>query len=29
MFPRVIVIGALGRCGRGAVEMARKMGIPK
>ena len=29
MFPRVIVIDALGRCGRGAVEMARKMGIPK
>ena len=29
MFPRVIVIGALGRCGRGAVEMAHKMGIPK
>jgi saccharopine dehydrogenase (NAD+, L-lysine forming) len=26
--PRVIVIGALGRCGRGAVEMALKAGIP-
>ena len=24
-----MVIGALGRCGRGAVEMAHKMGIPK
>lgn len=29
VFPRIIVIGALGRCGRGAVEMAHKMGIPK
>ena len=27
--PRIIVVGALGRCGRGAVEMAGKMGIPK
>ncbi|KAI1160435.1 hypothetical protein F5B18DRAFT_654701 [Nemania serpens] len=26
--PRVIVIGALGRCGRGAVDMAVKAGIP-
>lgn len=26
--PRVIVIGALGRCGRGAVDMALKAGIP-
>jgi len=29
VFPRIIVIGALGRCGRGAVEMAHKIGIPK
>jgi len=29
VFPRIIVIGALGRCGRGAVEMAYKIGIPK
>jgi len=27
-FPRVIVIGALGRCGRGAVDMCLKAGIP-
>lgn len=26
--PRVIVIGALGRCGRGAVDMCQKAGIP-
>ncbi|EMR67133.1 mitochondrial Homoaconitase [Eutypa lata] len=26
--PRVIVIGALGRCGRGAVDMALKAGVP-
>ncbi|KAK1771011.1 Saccharopine dehydrogenase [Phialemonium atrogriseum] len=26
--PRVIVIGALGRCGRGAVDMCQKVGIP-
>lgn len=29
VFPRIIVIGALGRCGRGALEMANKIGIPK
>ena len=23
------MIGALGRCGKGAVEMAHKMGVPK
>lgn len=27
--PRVIVIGALGRCGRGAVDMCLKAGIPE
>jgi len=27
--PRVIVIGALGRCGRGAVDMALKAGVPE
>ncbi|KAI9872875.1 MAG: Saccharopine dehydrogenase, partial [Pleopsidium flavum] len=26
--PRVLVIGALGRCGRGAVELCQKAGIP-
>ncbi|KAH9906359.1 hypothetical protein F4778DRAFT_769454 [Xylariomycetidae sp. FL2044] len=26
--PRVIVIGALGRCGRGAVDMCLKAGVP-
>ena len=26
--PRVLVIGALGRCGRGAVELCQKVGIP-
>jgi saccharopine dehydrogenase (NAD+, L-lysine-forming) len=26
--PRVLVIGALGRCGRGAVDLALKVGIP-
>ena len=29
VFPRIFVIGALGRCGRGAVQMAHKIGIPK
>lgn len=27
--PRVIVIGALGRCGSGAVEALRKVGVPE
>ncbi|KAL8364609.1 hypothetical protein RB595_003750 [Gaeumannomyces hyphopodioides] len=27
--PRVIVIGALGRCGRGAVDLCLKAGLPK
>jgi saccharopine dehydrogenase (NAD+, L-lysine forming) len=27
-FPQVIVIGALGRCGSGAVDAARKAGVP-
>lgn len=27
--PRVIVIGALGRCGSGAVEALRKAGVPE
>ena len=26
--PRVLVIGALGRCGNGAVELCQKVGIP-
>jgi len=26
--PRVLVIGALGRCGRGAVDLCRQVGIP-
>ncbi|KAH7107008.1 saccharopine dehydrogenase [Auriculariales sp. MPI-PUGE-AT-0066] len=26
---RVLVIGALGRCGRGAVELFRKIGVPE
>lgn len=26
--PRVLVIGALGRCGRGAVELFEKVGVP-
>lgn len=25
--PRVLVIGALGRCGRGAVELCEKVGV--
>lgn len=29
VFPRIFVIGALGRCGKGAVEMAHKIGVPK
>ncbi|ODQ55826.1 saccharopine dehydrogenase Lys3 [Saitoella complicata NRRL Y-17804] len=28
-YPRILVIGALGRCGSGAVDMARKAGIPE
>ncbi|KAF8476895.1 hypothetical protein BDZ91DRAFT_708299 [Kalaharituber pfeilii] len=27
--PRVLVIGALGRCGTGAVELCRKAGVPE
>jgi saccharopine dehydrogenase (NAD+, L-lysine forming) len=27
--PRVLVIGALGRCGRGAVDLCRHVGIPE
>ena len=27
--PRVIVIGALGRCGSGAVDALRKSGVPE
>lgn len=27
--PRVIVIGALGRCGKGAVDFCREVGIPE
>jgi saccharopine dehydrogenase (NAD+, L-lysine forming) len=27
--PRVLVIGALGRCGRGAVDLCRQAGIPE
>lgn len=26
--PRVLVIGALGRCGRGAVDLCKQVGIP-
>ena len=29
VFPRIIVIGALGRCGKGALEIAHKLGVPK
>ena len=28
-FPRVIVIGALGRCGKGAVDLCSTVGIPE
>lgn len=27
-YPRIIVIGALGRCGKGALDMAHRVGIP-
>ncbi|KAJ7385010.1 Saccharopine dehydrogenase [Desmophyllum pertusum] len=27
-YPRVIIIGALGRCGKGALDLAYKVGIP-
>lgn len=27
--PRIVVIGALGRCGKGALDMALKAGIPR
>jgi len=29
VFPRIMVIGALGRCGKGALEIAYKLGLPK
>lgn len=28
-YPKVMVMGALGRCGRGACDFARKAGIPE
>ena len=28
-YPRIIVMGAEGRCGKGAIEMAEKLGIPR
>lgn len=28
-YPQVLVIGALGRCGSGAVELCRKAGVPE
>ncbi|KAH3666924.1 hypothetical protein OGAPHI_003374 [Ogataea philodendri] len=28
-YPKVLVIGALGRCGSGAVDLCRKVGIPE
>ena len=28
-YPRVIIIGALGRCGKGAIDLAQKAGIPR
>ena len=27
-YPTVLIIGALGRCGRGAIEMCREAGLP-
>ncbi|KAI9794027.1 MAG: Saccharopine dehydrogenase [Peltula sp. TS41687] len=27
-YPRVLIIGALGRCGRGAIELFEKAGVP-
>ena len=29
LYPKVMVMGALGRCGKGAVEFAQKLGIPE
>ncbi|KAL6714364.1 Saccharopine dehydrogenase [Lecanora helva] len=29
VYPRILVIGALGRCGTGALELARRVGIPE
>ncbi|XP_067055325.1 uncharacterized protein [Acropora muricata] len=29
VFPSIIVIGALGRCGKGAIDLAHKVGIPE
>ncbi|XP_031562025.1 saccharopine dehydrogenase [NAD(+), L-lysine-forming]-like [Actinia tenebrosa] len=28
LFPKIIIIGALGRCGKGALDLANKVGIP-
>ncbi|KAJ5674180.1 Saccharopine dehydrogenase [Penicillium macrosclerotiorum] len=28
-FPKILVIGALGRCGKGAVQLAKDVGIPE
>ncbi|EDO41960.1 predicted protein [Nematostella vectensis] len=29
VYPTIIVLGALGRCGKGSLDMAKKIGIPK
>jgi len=29
LYPRVVIIGALGRCGKGSLDLARKVGIPE
>lgn len=29
VFPSIVVIGALGRCGKGAIDLADKVGIPE
>ena len=28
-YPRVLIIGALGRCGRGALNLCRAVGVPE
>ncbi len=28
-YPRVLVIGSLGRCGRGALDLCRAVGVPE
>lgn len=29
VYPTILVVGALGQCGRGSLDIAKKIGIPE